>query len=108
MLIRGMEMPTSCASCDIACWHYLYFGADGLLSKICRTESRRPDCPLVPVPPHGRLGDLDELAKKIEHDRYNHTHTDGMAARHHIAEYGNFLKEIAAAPIIIPAEEGES
>lgn len=68
---------------------------------------RRPDCPLVPVPPHGRLGDLDALAQQIEHERFHHTHTDGLAARHHVAEYGHFLKAISDAPTIIPAEEGE-
>lgn len=62
----------------------------------------------VPIPPHGRLGDLDELARKIEHDQYNHTHADGLAARHHIAEYGHFLREIAYTPTVIPAEEGET
>lgn len=63
---------------------------------------------ILEVPePHGRLGDLDELARKIEHDQYNHTHTDGLAARHHIAEYGHFLREIVYTPTIIPAEEGK-
>ena len=62
----------------------------------------------VPVPPHGRLGDLNALAQQIEHERFHHTHTDSLAARHHVAEYGHFLKAIIDAPTIIPAsEEGE-
>ena len=63
----------------------------------------------VPVPPHGRLGDLNALAQQIEHERFHHTHTDSLAARHHVAEYGHFLKAIIDAPTIIPAsEEGET
>ena len=108
VLIKDMEMPESCFECRL-------FNDPWCMAKNrnqWRTAYNRPpkwerqnDCPLVPVPLHGRLGDLDELARKIEHDRYYHTHTDGMAARHHIAEYGHFLKEIADIPTIIPASE---
>lgn len=59
----------------------------------------------VPVPKHGKLGDLNALAQQIEHERFHHTHTDSLAARHHIAEYGHFLKAIFDAPTIIPASE---
>lgn len=112
ILIKGMEMPKSCGKCKL----FDASHAIGLFSPLgwCRVNgkeifrlSKKADfCPLVPVQPHGRLGDLDELAKRIEHERYNHTHTDGLAARHHIAEYGHFLNAIAAAPTVIPAEGG--
>lgn len=59
----------------------------------------------VLVPPHGRLGDLNILAQQIEHERFHHMHTDSLAAQHHIAEYGHFLKAIFDAPTIIPASE---
>lgn len=61
----------------------------------------------LPVPDHGRLGDLDVLAQQIEHERFHHTHTDGLAARHHVDEYGHFLKAISDAPTIIPASKEE-
>lgn len=61
ILIRNMEMPKSCASCNIACRFYLDFGVDGLLSKICRTESRRPDCLLGPVQSHGQWKPRNDL-----------------------------------------------
>ncbi len=64
--------------------------------------------PVIEAPePHGRLGDLDALAKQVEHERFHHAHTDGLAARHHVAEYGHFLEAISAAPTIIPASKGE-
>ena len=107
ILIKGMGIPTAglyIVSVDNT------NGRDKIVSTIermlCIRDIRQivGTFELVHVPAHGRLGDLDELAKQIEHDRYHHTHTDGLAARHHIAEYGHFLKEIAAAPTIIPAE----
>lgn len=103
VLIKGMKMPRYCAECDAV-------DREELLCPFTNDDCedyfsvRNRNCPIEFVPPHGRLGDLDELAKRIEHDRYHHTHTDGLAARHHIAEYGHFLNAIAAAPTIIPAE----
>lgn len=104
VLIEGMEMPpdgryTVCVTHDShGVVHWVFQNQDTLEFLKHGTVTEVPE-------PHGRLGDLDELAKKIEHDRYNHTHTDGLAARHHVAEYGHFLKEIAAAPTVIPSSE---
>ena len=105
--VKGMYLPPSCYFCPMT--------NDGLY--LCKAnnpykqleddcEERRPNwCPLVEVPePHGRLGDLDELAKRIERERFHHSHTDGLAARHHVAEYGHFLNAISEAPTVIPAE----
>lgn len=94
--IKGMEMPTD----DMK---NIMILADGRVFQFSGYGNPKPLGTAVPVPPHGRLGDLDELSKKIEHDRYNHTHTDGLAARHHVAEYGHFLKVISDVPTIIPA-----
>ena len=76
ILIEGMELPTSCSSCpmlegdrndglchaasrwldDDEYWTwYVYPEGDMDLSKPC-------NCPLVPVPPHGRLIDADAYA----------------------------------------------
>ena len=61
VLIKGMEMPKNCDECHF----YRYW--DGMASS-CRAfnetkwiddcdmkKERHPDCPLVEVPPHGRL-----------------------------------------------------
>lgn len=97
--VKGMEMPKDKPL-------IIKINPDGAVSSTFDNDYRKYEA--VPVPPHGRLGDLDELAKQIEHDRYHHTHTDGLAVRHHIAEYGHFLKKIADTPTIIPAEESET
>lgn len=107
--LPNMEMPQSCFYCpfrekvnpdDFVCMA-LNKEYEETFSVI---ERRHKDCPLIPVPPHGRLGDIDKLAKRIEYERYHHGHTDGLAARHHIAEYSHFLKAIAEVPTIIPAD----
>lgn len=66
ILIEGMEMPKGCASCpffDDEC-----FGAykcDAVQSWGSDTE-RASGCPLIPIPPHGRLIDADALHKLFE------------------------------------------
>lgn len=66
--IPGMEMPTSCGECE---WCVHTIPADKYICKrmkravigVCETDVETVNvcCPLVPVPEHGRLGDLDEL-----------------------------------------------
>lgn len=119
VLIHGMEMPSSCDSCrimvfeDTNCAEELYCGCPIVFKARPQGIDHRPDyCPLVSInEPHGRLGDLDALAKQIEYERFHHMHTDDLAVRYHIAEYGHFLKMISNTPTIIPAEspkEGET
>ena len=61
----NMEIPKSCAECDIVCRNYLDRGLDGLLAKTCRTESCLPECPLTLVLSHGRLIDADALKASL-------------------------------------------
>ena len=59
--IKGMEMPTSCESC--------MFSRRSIhnIDWCVLTEKDLPsDCPLVPVPPHGRLIDADALRQSIK------------------------------------------
>ena len=64
VLIKGMEMPKSCMDCQCFCEENFYCrvkeGDDIGLGK------RPKDCPLFPVPTHGRLGDLNLLAERLE------------------------------------------
>ena len=72
VLIKGMEMPKSCTLCEL-----LY--NDGRVFY-CPLQSKEANlkayllielyenCPLVEVPPHGRLIDADALNKAIRTD----------------------------------------
>lgn len=52
VLIRGMEMPKNCTGCPICC---------GLPYQHRDVKGRRPDCPLIELPPHGRLIDIKSV-----------------------------------------------
>ena len=93
VLIKGIEMPNSCRDCPISgewycnalpsipAWHKEYVAS-------IEGQTRMDRCPLVPVPPHGRLIDADALC-------------DGLVSNHPVVIYAK------SAPTIIPAEEGE-
>ena len=114
--IKNMEMPQSCSACpmlegdrmDGLChaaskwldddehwtW-YVYPEGDMDDSKPC-------NCPLAPVPPHGRLIDADAL---MEEFRLPKDLLDPAQVLMHIT---GVRVAIQTAPTIIPAEEGET
>ena len=118
ILIKGMEMPTSCTVCPMleggrmdglchaACkwlddgeywtW-YVYREGDIDYSKPC-------NCPLVSIPPHGRLIDADALDTEILQAGFSYA----LTRRKLRYTPGDVRQKIANAPTIIPAEESES
>lgn len=96
--IRGMEMPTSCRDCGIEQEGFWCGALDGYQNTRCFTNERREDCPLVPVPPHGRLIDADVL----QTDYFVPSTASGMPNYYYVSK-----KQIDEAQTIIPAEEGE-
>lgn len=105
VLIKGMKMPKRCDECEFAqddSWYGLHCtiqtDEDGWLMDVSSIETdRHPDCPIVELPPHGRLidGDIAEVIVTDEKD-----------------EVGGFLDGILYAadwianqPTIIEAEE---
>lgn len=105
ILIKGVEMPTSCIAC------LLNFGekrpeygltiycpySNGVISWRDKAfdNGRLASCGIVPVPPHGRLIDADALLRH-KGDCYD---ADGHLL--YAVGTGNIL----CAPTIIPAEE---
>ena len=75
ILIKGMEMPKNCA----VCFFHKVFPATGvginqLYCALCginivKLSDAQPDCPLVPVPPHGDLIDKDATRNAILEER---------------------------------------
>lgn len=62
---------------------------------------RRADCPLLDVPPHGRLGDLDALkAKSIER-------SEKCGDLVNVLDKVITAFDIGTAPTVIPAEEAQ-
>lgn len=98
--IPGMEMPKSCADCfaeqcigsDFGCGVIGF--EDG--NTTCFTKDRRKDCPLVEVPPHGRLIDANPIMKFIQ---------DGLNNGEFGYDQIKVMGEIQYAPTIIESEE---
>ena len=106
--IPNMEIPKRCAECRMAAgdtldgfchaaemwfdddrWRWFVYGEDDI-------DTDRPlNCPLISVPPHGRLIDADALQNRIRKCKREDTMTP-----HNLMVYREFL----FAPTIIPAE----
>jgi hypothetical protein len=100
ILLKGIEMPTCCKACPL-------YSADGSGYWSCRLlwkvedgtvvkpwKNRRKDCPLVEVPPHGRLIDADLLPWFLANEPFK------------CASYEDWEKlcdAICRAPTVIPA-----
>ena len=66
ILIKGMEMPKTCGECRFSVdgWCYAIASNDDQPGYIKPYEKAKW-CPLVPVPPHGRLIDADALLADV-------------------------------------------
>lgn len=109
VLVKGMEMPTSCPCSLLGIGYDTYcFAVYGIPKRCleyelcCKNETRPDWCPLAEVPtPHGRLIDGDVLEEKAIEKSEKH------------GEMANVLDnvitayDISIAPTIIQAEEGE-
>ena len=109
ILIRGMKMPKNCWECPMVSGYEISDDVKALCSTVrCRlTNTKRPageaiapNCPLVHIPPHGRLIDADALFDFIL-NIYKTAQGDARKA------YRDVLDTIIAAGDVIPAEEGE-
>ena len=106
--IKGMEMPKGCAFCRIG-----KRSGKKMVCPLCDEEwdSRDPmsadhrldNCPLVHVPPHGRLIDKDALEADISASVV-FSGRDGNAE---IVGAKKIINRLHLAPTIIEAEEGE-
>lgn len=99
----NMKMPTSCDDCrlnnGISCYAVPEYTEDGVVG---RTDDRPDWCPLVHVPPHGKLIDanaLDCIGYCCIPKSRNDTFDDGVMW---------LVEQIDSLPTIIPAEEGEA
>ena len=74
ILIKGMEMPKNCHNCELLTRIEVTYGtvyACQILNEVIRNVMvRQINCPLVELPPHGRLIDVKSLE--------NMNFTDGM------------------------------
>lgn len=99
ILIRGMEMPKNCKDCPFSdheawclipgSWKERYY---------CPDDERSEYCPLVELPPHGRLGDLDKLMTEFMDSDLDYLPRD---------DWKEVIQIVADADVIIEAEGSE-
>ena len=101
--IPDMKLPSSCLTCDIP-----------VRVQPCPVDhdnvsnyktSRHPACPLIPVPPHGRLIDANARADvQLYNDELEDFQTVNMSIDDLL---DSSWIELEDDPTIIPAEEGK-
>lgn len=114
VLIKGMEMPKACIEC-------VFYRRTDPIYDYCCVSSAAPqnyiptDCPLVPVPKHGRLIDGNSLSKVVlnwiatQEKAYPNEDSNELSWRLGARAMGNQIyRDIEAAPTIIKAEEDEA
>ena len=102
ILIKGMEMPTSCGDCKaFVC--YRQWAGDvgdcfcGITKNDAKAKEKNADCPLVSVPPHGRLIDADSVFVELRKSWINSS--DELFANKEV------WRTLNEAPTIIPADK---
>ena len=100
--IKGMEMPRNCIEC-----RFENFNNCDVLDKRVESVDVPHWCPLIEVPPHGRLIDGDALAKDIDKAYDELNNGKDLPFRERTVAYVFAQKIISHAPTIIEAEEGE-
>ena len=101
ILIRDMKMPKSCYVCpanydSIECSLVHGIELRGKDGEFLYIAERHADCPLIELPPHGRLVDAGKL-----------TYLMGMDEHFSPLEAMYLMELIADTPTIIPAEVDE-
>ena len=103
--IKGIEMPSNCNDCPLNYDSIDCMVADNALRKngggdFLFDHERHPNCPLVPVPPHGRCVDADALD-------YTMFYKENWIRGTSVEALAVWKSDIDVAPTVIPAEEGE-
>lgn len=108
VLIRGMEMPKNCGECERWCICKCVADFDDFESICNAVEDgdlvRDENCPLIEVPPHGRLIDADELKENITEEAIN-LRMNGLKGTPRSTENQRWaIARLDEAPTIIEAE----
>ena len=109
ILIKGMKMPKSCVDCPMFDWDLEYLKCKAndefFIAKGEWRTKRESTCPLIEVPPHGRLIDADELIEKQKEDAEIFIGSTNYGDKVRYDEAMNAVANIVNAPTVIPADE---
>ena len=110
VLIKGMKKPETCSKCP-----FCQFGGVPILERRCLVigesiffdakENRAGNCPLVEIPPHGKLINKDALMEYIEETYCTPCPHDGDYNYCKACRIDDALDAVEDAPTIIESEE---
>lgn len=98
IMIKEMKMPDSCYDCRMRTDSYF---CSAMPKEFCgyTDDIKRPDwCPLIELPPHGRLIDADKLLTDRMKSKYYHLPNGDTAIP---------IIDIEHAPTVLEAEDKE-
>lgn len=102
IIVKGMKMPENCHECEfvdiLPTCPCNKMADDDFWNNVSLAVEGHKDCPLLEVPPHGRLIDADALLKLLDSCMF----PSDMVTTRALSMATNWLKE---APTIIEAEE---
>lgn len=101
--IKNMEMPTHCMDCPFMVSHDnddCILQSDEANEGFENWEQMKDGCPLVLVPPHRRLGDLDAIMIKLNETSKRVFGNDSVPECSSLSIVADYID---AAPTIIPA-----
>lgn len=114
ILIKNMEMPTKCSECQFCVngfteeapvYECAVLGAENVSVPVDyhgKPFDFRPDwCPLIELPPHGRLIDADKLIAGLEECRKA---ADDNWEYEMVVGYSNAIEEVEEAHTVVEAE----
>ena len=106
ILIKGRDIPQGCFSTDGICFAYdgvechCRLVPDKIIHFSTRVKNERPSwCPLVELPPHGRLIDADALIAKVREELLSPHCKKGA-----LEIMGAMFRDVLDAPTIIESE----
>lgn len=115
IMIKDMEMPKTCKECpfsDHEAWCLI--PGDWRERYYIPKDERSKYCPLIELPPHGRLIDADKLMKKIKDAEYKFIVTGKKYANSFLNNAGRICVEwwcvedmVENVPTVIEAEDEE-
>ena len=111
ILIKGAKMPRHCGYCFFNDFNICQIEHCPVADAVYH-EERHEDCPLVEIPPHGRLIDGAALKTKLNNIRdfllgdceFSEL---AMSDKARIDELINCIAEVVNAPTVIESEEQE-
>ena len=106
MLIKGMKMPKSCRDCWIEQEGFRCGGRIECPDTTCFDSERREDCPLVEIPPHGRLIDAYALMDKLSR-MFSERERDAQYSGERVVNlsWNDAIFAILSAPTIIEGDQ---